>query len=243
MQLYMWLTARGRKSSTPKICEMRRLGLPSEGYRTQRRRVPRIEFRRRRARQRGRRAGRGARASSDHRGEREEPAMHPSGSLVSRLLAVAAAALAAAAVAAPAVSATGHRSAQAGAPARHRAAAGTLPYQNPRLTDQAAGRGPAVADDAGREDRPDDAGRARQRRHRHVEDHDGQPREPAFGRRLGADAQHPDGMGGHGRPLSARGAGHAAAHPVDLRHRHRARRREHVRGHGVPPQHRPRRHS
>src|SRR5664279_5435755 len=67
-----------------------------------------------------------------HRGE-GEPAMHASGSLVSRLLAVAAAALAAAAVAAPTVSATGHHSTK---PARQHGTAqpaGTLPYQNPGL--------------------------------------------------------------------------------------------------------------
>ena len=112
----------------------------------------------------------------------------------------------------------------------------------PAPADQPARAGPALAHDAGREDRPDDAGRAGQCRHRHVEDHHRQPRQRAVRRRVGADAEHADGVGGHGRPLPECGAGHAAAHPNDLRHRHRPRRREHVRRDGVPAQHRARRH-
>ena len=106
-----------------------------------------------------------------------------------------------------------------------------------------AGRRPPRADDARGEDRPDDPGRARQRRRRHHEDHHRQPRQRAVRRRLGADAEHPDGLGRHGRPLPGRGPEDPARHPADLRHRHRPRRRQHVRRHGLPPQHRPRRHA
>jgi beta-glucosidase len=59
--------------------------------------------------------------------------MHSSGSLVSRLLAVAAAALAAVAVAAPTVSATGHHSTKSARQHGTAQPAGTLPYQNPTL--------------------------------------------------------------------------------------------------------------
>ena len=51
-------------------------------------------------------------------------------------------------------------------------------------------------------------------------DHLGQP---AVRRWVGADAEHAEGVGRHGRPLSAGGSGHAAAHPTHLRHRHGAR--------------------
>jgi hypothetical protein len=50
-------------------------------------------------------------------------------------------------------------------------------------------------------------------------------------------------VGGHGRPLPARRARHPPAHPDPLRHRHRARRRQHGRRDGLPAQHRPRRHA
>ena len=119
---------------------------------------------------------------------------------------------------------------QRGASARRAAVA--VPERS--ATGQPAGPGSAVADDAGREDRSDDPGRARQRGHRHVEDHDGQSRKRAVGWGLGADAQHADGVGGHGRPLSEGGACHAPTHSDPVRHRHRARRREHVRRDGVP---------
>ena len=59
--------------------------------------------------------------------------MYPSGSLMRRLLAMAATALAVAAVLAPTGSATGHRAARPAAKSGTPQSSGTLPYQNPRL--------------------------------------------------------------------------------------------------------------
>ena len=169
--------------------------------------------------------------------------MHVSGTLARRLGAVAGAGLAAAAIAAPVVNASGNRTTGTMRMPDAASADGAMPYQNPKLpirqrVQDLVSR-MTLAEKIGR----DDAGRPRQRGHRHIEDHDRQPRQPSVRRRLGADAEHADGVGGHGRPLSARGAGDAAAHPGHLRHRHRPRGWKYGRGHGVPAQHRPRRDS
>src|SRR6266540_1233721 len=105
-----------------------------------------------------------------------------------------------------------------------------------------AGRRPPLPNDAGGEGRSDDADRALPGLRRRHPDHHLAPGRPAVGRRLNADPEHAAGLGRHGRPLPERGAGHAAAHPAPLRHRHGARGREHLRRDGVPAQHRPRRY-
>ena len=62
-------------------------------------------------------------------------------------------------------------------------------------------------------------------------------------RRLGADAEHAGGVGRHGRPLPARGAGRPGCSiPLIYGDRRGARPRQHARRHGLPAQHRPRRH-
>src|SRR5436305_802232 len=140
--------------------------------------------------------------------------MHVPGSPLRRLLALAVVALAAAALVTPTVGATTHRRA---ASARPLDAAAPLPYENPTLP--VAQR---VQDLLSRMTLAEKIGQMTQAERASVDTDTSkittESREPALGRRLGADAQHPDCLGGHGRPLSAGGPGHAAAYPVDLRH-------------------------
>ena len=92
--------------------------------------------------------------------------MYPSGSLMRRLLAMAATALAVAAVLAPTGSATGHRAARPAATSGAPQSSGTLPYQDPRCRSGSASP-TCWPDDARGEDRPDDPGRAGRHRRRH----------------------------------------------------------------------------
>ena len=137
--------------------------------------------------------------------------MHSSRSRLRLLFVVAASALAAAAVVTPTVGATGQHSTGPAQPA------GTLPYQDPTLPVNQR-----VKDLLSRMTLAEKIGQMTQAERASVDSDTSkittESREPALGRRLGADAQHPDCLGGHGRPLSAGGPGHAAAYPVDLRH-------------------------
>ena len=107
---------------------------------------------------------------------------------------------------------------------------------------RAAGRRPALEDDAGGEDRPDDPGRADRRRRQPVADHDERVGQHPVRRRVDPGHQHARGVGRHGRPLPGGGARDAAGHPHPVRRRHRPRPRQPAGRHRLPPQHRPRRH-
>ena len=128
---------------------------------------------------------------------------------------------------------------------RERAHTGRRPaaLPGPLAAGRPAGRRPARPDDARGEDRPDDPGRARRRRRRH------HPRSPPTTSAACCPAAarcrrrtRPTAWADMVDRYQAAALTTRLAHPADLRRRHRARRRQHARRHGLPAQHRPRRH-
>ena len=105
----------------------------------------------------------------------------------------------------------------------------------------ARGQGPAAAgpDDPGGEGRADDPGRAGRGHRRPVAHHHLAAGVAAVGRRLGAHAQHPRGLGRHGRRVPGPGPADTARHPTRLRGRLGPRPRQPGRRDRVPAQHRP----
>jgi beta-glucosidase len=112
-----------------------------------------------------------------------------------------------------------------------------LPYLNPEPACRAASCRPDVTHDARRQDRPDDAGRAR-RLDASVRHHDERARVDPFGRRVDSDTEHAGGVGGHDRRLPGARPGDTPADPADLRRRLGARRQQSCRRDRVPTQHR-----
>ena len=92
----------------------------------------------------------------------------------------------------------------------------------PESAGSTARRRPDVAHDACRQDRADDAGRAR-RPHASVRHHDVRARVAALRRRVDADAEHARGVGRHDRLVPGPRAGDAPPDPAALRRRLRTR--------------------
>ena len=170
--------------------------------------------------------------------------MHSSGSLMSRLLAMAAAALAVAAVAAPTVSATGQHSTRAGGQPHH-AAVGDVAVSESALPIRQR-----VPDLLSRMTLAEKIGQMTQAERASVDTDTDMSKITTdnLGSVLSGGGSVPtpntptawaDMVDRYQRAALATRLHIPLIYGIDVG----ARRREHVRGHGVPPQHRPRRHS